>query len=254
MSRQRGFTYIGTLILIVLGGIALAGAGEVWHTTSQREKEKELLFVGNQFRQALALYLQNSPGAQRYPQRLEDLLEDPRHPNVRRYLRQIFVDPMTGKADWGLIRQPGGGIIGVHSLSDARPYKVANFAVGEEDLAGSLRYSDWRFTAQSTGSATVAATPVIRTITDGTPAAPPAPVTTATAPIDTPAAPSAAPAAAPASPETQNCIAQRAADLKICFGLKTAGGTAHTACLMSSNTRYGQCLQGHSNTPALRTQ
>ena len=34
-------------------GVALAGTGMVWHTQVRREKERELLFVGNQFRRAI---------------------------------------------------------------------------------------------------------------------------------------------------------------------------------------------------------
>ena len=42
-------------------GITLASAGEVWRTASLREKEAQLLFVGHQFRLALASYRDRSP-------------------------------------------------------------------------------------------------------------------------------------------------------------------------------------------------
>src|SRR5512139_147346 len=79
--RARGFTYIGVLILVVMMGIALAAAGEVWYTAMKREKEQELLFIGSQFRLALEQYSAQSPGlGSRYPFSLEDLLQDPRQP------------------------------------------------------------------------------------------------------------------------------------------------------------------------------
>jgi hypothetical protein len=64
---------------------------------------------------------------------------------VQRYLRRIYVDPMTGSKEWGLVRAADGGIAGVHSLSEATPLKTANFPAGNEDLAGKTRYADWRF-------------------------------------------------------------------------------------------------------------
>ena len=74
-------------------------------------------------------YCRLSPvsGLQRYPATLEDLLRDGRVPGIKRHLRKIFVDPMTGKTEWGLIKE-GGRIIGVHSLSANKPLKQGGFA------------------------------------------------------------------------------------------------------------------------------
>src|SRR6266852_4037970 len=109
-SNQAGFTYLVAMFAVT---------SEVWSQSRQREKEKELLFVGGQFREAIALYYQRTPGAvKRYPEKIEDLLEDKRYLSLQRYLRKIHADPMTGKSQWGTIAAPGGGIIGVHSLSD----------------------------------------------------------------------------------------------------------------------------------------
>ena len=84
-----------------------------------------MLFVGNQFRQAIRSYVQAGPG--QYPATLKDLLLDPRSPTPRRHLRRLFIDPITGKPDWGLVLAPEGGIMGVHSLSSREPLKRANF-------------------------------------------------------------------------------------------------------------------------------
>ena len=64
--------------------------------------------------------------------RLEELLQDPRYPDIRRYLRKIYLDPMTGSAEWGLVTGPGGEIYGVHSLSGDEPLKKANFGLAEK--------------------------------------------------------------------------------------------------------------------------
>lgn len=141
-----GFTYIGVMLLVALMGITLAAAGQVWHTLQQREKEQELLFVGHQFRLALKRYADHSPAkSRRSPLHLEELLLDPRHPGVRRHLRTIYTDPVTGKAEWGLITGPGGEIYGVHSLSDDEPLKKHQFELADEHFKDSMKYSDWVF-------------------------------------------------------------------------------------------------------------
>jgi type II secretory pathway pseudopilin PulG len=144
--RERGFTYIGVLVLVALMGITLAAAGQVWHTLQQREKEQELLFIGHQFRLALNRYAHHTPGqAGRAPLNLEGLLRDPRHPGIQRYLRKIYLDPMTGSAEWGLITGPGGEIYGVHSLSGGEPLKKSNFGLADKPFEGKTKYSDWVF-------------------------------------------------------------------------------------------------------------
>jgi type II secretory pathway pseudopilin PulG len=145
-SRQEGFTLAGALILIAVLGAGMAAYGEIASHAAQREKEQELLFVGNQFRQAIRTYYEQTPGAvRRFPQTLEELLQDKRHPMPQRHLRRLYADPITGKPQWGLIAAPEGGIMGVHSLSEARPIKTAGFAGRDRALADTGRYSDWYF-------------------------------------------------------------------------------------------------------------
>ena len=121
----RGFTYIGLLLAVALFGMASVGAARLLASAERGEREAELLFVGNQFRQAIRSYLQAGP--RQYPASLDDLLLDRRQPTVRRHLRRMFVDPVTGKPEWGLVAAPEGGIMGVHSLSEREPLKRANF-------------------------------------------------------------------------------------------------------------------------------
>lgn len=146
MGGERGFTYIWMLFAVALAGIILAVAGLVWQTEARREKEVELMFVGEQFRQAIGSYYENSPGMpKRYPDTLEKLLADGRFPTIRRHLRKIFFDPMTSKSGWGLVRKPGLGIVGVHSLSSQKPFKRANFPGRYGSFADALSYQDWEF-------------------------------------------------------------------------------------------------------------
>lgn len=145
-SRERGFTLAGALLLVAALGAGMAAYGEIASHAAQRDKERELLFVGSQFRQAIGAYYERTPGAvKRFPSSLEELLEDRRHPTPQRHLRRIYADPMTGRPQWGLVEAPGGGIIGVHSLSEAAPVKSGGFAARDAAFADAARYADWHF-------------------------------------------------------------------------------------------------------------
>ncbi|MBM7059191.1 type II secretion system protein [Pseudomonas sp. UL073] len=147
-SGERGFTYFGVLFLVMLMGMALAVAGPVWSTQAQRDRERELLWVGGQYAQALRSYYRSSPGLAQYPMELRDLLEDERFPNVRRHLRKLYRDPLTGSDEWGLVRSFEGRIVGVYSRSTSQPLKQANFPVQWTEFEGMGSYADWRFVAE----------------------------------------------------------------------------------------------------------
>lgn len=156
-GREGGFTYLGLLFAVALVGVSLSAVGVLWATESQREKEQELIFIGEQFQRAIASYYERSPGlVKRYPPQLDDLLRDNRFLGVKRHLRRIYPDPMTGGIAWGLVRAPDGGVMGVYSTSAKKAINqrfrpdgeagVGNdFVPGEHDLHGSSTYSDWRF-------------------------------------------------------------------------------------------------------------
>ena len=145
-TRNSGFTYIALLVLLTIMGIGLAATGIVFHHQAQREKEKQLLFVGEQIRHAIGRYYENSPGGgKQFPQTLENLLRDDRHPGTHRYLRQVYRDPMTNAKDWVLLRAPDGGIMGVHSALAQKPIKRDGFPSGYEHFADKESYEDWIF-------------------------------------------------------------------------------------------------------------
>jgi type II secretory pathway pseudopilin PulG len=131
------------LFVIAIAGAGLALLGEVWQTATLREQEAELLYVGNQYRRAIELYYLSGPG--QYPRTLEDLLKDPRGPTVRRHLRQLYPDPITGTSGWMLVKAPDGGIMGVHSRSEKHPLKIANFKLRDREFEAAEKYIDWKF-------------------------------------------------------------------------------------------------------------
>ena len=145
-SGERGFTYVAMLVTVAVIGIGLAGTAEVWSLAQQREKEAELLFVGNQYREAIGRYYEATPGGgKRYPAKLEDLLEDKRYPMPKRHLRKLYADPLTGKAEWGIMDAPEGGVIGVYSLAQGTPLKQTEFGNEDRTFNQASTYGEWRF-------------------------------------------------------------------------------------------------------------
>lgn len=163
-QAQHGFTYLWLLLVVALMGAGLAVVGELHQTAAQRDREQELLSIGRQFRAALVSY----HDAQRYdrpaaagpaaagpaglgpvdsrqrPASLQELLQDPRFPGIKRHLRRVYVDPMTGKAEWGLVME-NGRIAGIHSLSTAAPVKQAGFEGPDLAFQGAEQYRGWVF-------------------------------------------------------------------------------------------------------------
>lgn len=145
---QGGFTLLGLLFLVAGLGVAMAALGTVWNTAAQREKERDLLFIGNQYRQAIeAFWKMPLPvgTVRRLPKNFNELLSDPRFQTTVRHLRRNYRDPMTGGIEWGLVKEPDGGISGVHSLSDGKPFKRAGFAAVYAQFQDAQSYRDWVF-------------------------------------------------------------------------------------------------------------
>lgn len=170
MRRQLGFTYLTVLFIVAILMTGLALLGEMWETKAKREKEAELLFVGNQYRRAITLFYEKTPGGvKRYPRTLEELLKDPRTPSVQRYLRQLYPDPM-GSSEWGIVKSPDGGVAGVYSESEDKPLKTGNFKLRDAGFDNAERYADWKFVYSPT-AATV--TPASKAAKPGAQPAPP---------------------------------------------------------------------------------
>lgn len=153
MRRQRGFTYLGLIILITIIGLVGAMTLRADALLRRAAAEEELLEIGAQFGAALQSYAAVTPSGQpALPPGLEQLLRDPRFPEPRRHLRKIFVDPMTGRAEWGIVHANGDkGVLAVYSLSQARPLKIADFDARFANFGDKKRISDWKFTAAAHG-------------------------------------------------------------------------------------------------------
>jgi general secretion pathway protein G len=107
----RGFTLIelivATSILIILTGMAIP----LLRSTIQRERERELRYDLWMIRDAIDRYkdaadrgaFRIKAGSEQYPPDLDTLVtgEDVGGKKLR-FLRKIPIDPMTGRAEWGM--------------------------------------------------------------------------------------------------------------------------------------------------------
>jgi len=135
--------------------LGLVGAATLKVDTLLRRAaaEQDLLEIGAAFSEALRSYAAATPrGYPTAPPTLQDLLKDPRFPGTRRHLRKIFVDPVTGKDEWGIVYQGDKvGVLAVYSLSQAQPLKVANFDARFLNFENKEHLSEWKFTATGQG-------------------------------------------------------------------------------------------------------
>ncbi|WP_294738133.1 type II secretion system protein [uncultured Pseudomonas sp.] len=141
-QHQQGSVFMGMLVSVAIVAVLLMEAGTLWSSVLQRERELELLARGNEIRHAIGLYFEH---AKLYPKTLDELLLDRRLPTTRRYLRRVYTDPMTGKADWGLIPGAGGTIMGVYSTAKGTPFKQAGFPLEDQTFTGQSSYQGWQF-------------------------------------------------------------------------------------------------------------
>jgi type II secretory pathway pseudopilin PulG len=142
-THQNGSALLFVLVAVTIMGLLVGIAGSTWKTITQRAKEEELLWRGNQFRKAIGTYYNAGPQVM-FPQLLEQLNRDPRAVGTVRHLRRLYLDPITGD-DWVLIKDSLGRIQGVRSSSPVEPFKKDNFSEENKDFAGKTAYADWRF-------------------------------------------------------------------------------------------------------------
>jgi len=141
IGNQRGSTLLMVLATIVIIGLTVGIAGNSWKNIVQRDREAELFFRGDQYRRAIESY--HAAGGV-YPLRLEDLLEDRRALYVRRHLRRLYSDPMTGDP-FSPVVDTTGRIRGVYSSSGEKPFRRAGFPAVYEDFRKANTYRDWQF-------------------------------------------------------------------------------------------------------------
>jgi type II secretory pathway pseudopilin PulG len=143
--RQGGLVLIALLLMLMLVGIGALSAAEIWATARKREREVELLWVGEQYRHAVESYWKTTPGPRKIlPSSISQLLNDDRFPNAVHHLRQAYRDPMAEDVDFEPVII-NNALVGVHSTSNATPMKHAHFPKRYAQFASAEDYSQWQF-------------------------------------------------------------------------------------------------------------
>lgn len=151
--RSAGFTLLELIvtlvILVVLTGIAIPVA----RNEARRRREGQLKYALSELRRAIDTYktdcerglvgpLDKKIDDDCFPHKLEVLVEGIHPPNSTktiRYIREIPVDPITGKAEWGMRSmqdEPDSATWGGQSVWDV-------FSLSDATALNGSKYRDW---------------------------------------------------------------------------------------------------------------
>lgn len=146
---QEGAILLVVLVLLAVIGMSAASITLETSSQQQRANEEELLFVGEEYRQAIESYLRQPPnGVRAFPTKLEDLVADDRYPQPRRHLRKLYRDPVAPQQDWVLIKV-GNALVGVRSSSKGVPFKTSGFTPKQVGFAEAETYAQWEFKVEA---------------------------------------------------------------------------------------------------------
>jgi type II secretory pathway pseudopilin PulG len=156
-ENEQGFMLVGLIVAIFFILLALTVAAPKVAEGLRREREVEAVHRGNQYVRAIRLYHKKTG---MFPGSLEQLEKT----NNIRYLRQQYVDPMTGKVDWKLIHvgeakttvkgffgQPLAGLAQGSGLGSAAG--MASPGMGGNSAAGASSFSSTFGSSSQGGSA-----------------------------------------------------------------------------------------------------
>ena len=176
-QAARGYAMAALLVSIAVLSVMLGVAMPVWRQYARREKEAELVFRGEQYARAIALFQRKFAGT--FPPSIDLLIE-------QKFLRKRYRDPMTEDGEFQVLYQvsasqqpargatgqagqpsrpaavipqppssnpatgPRGGVVGVVSMSEEASIRLYN---------GRGHYNEWQFvhtaaTARPGGGAT----------------------------------------------------------------------------------------------------
>ena len=92
-DNERGYAMAALLVTLAVMSVLLSAALPAWRHEAQREKEAELVFRGEQYARAVALYRAKNQNA--FPPSVDVLVQG-------KFLRKKYLDPVTNK-DFDLI-------------------------------------------------------------------------------------------------------------------------------------------------------
>ena len=167
-ASEAGYLLLGAVVMVALVLISLAVAAPVIARDIRRDKEVESMHRAEQYMRAIRMF-QRTCRCQAYPPTMDALEKN----NTRRFLRQRYIDPLTGKSDWRLIHDPQtkihvffgqelgelassgslGSAQGMQSAQPAPPFGGSAAAIGKANgLAPGFQGATMGGSSGSTGS------------------------------------------------------------------------------------------------------
>jgi len=151
-KNQRGLTLVELIVAITIMGILVGAAVPLVSLSIRRERERELRRDLWEMRDAIDRYkdmadgqqpgktIQVKLGSEGYPPDLDTLVKGVNIGVKKfRFLRRIPVDPMTGKAEWGMrsmTDDPDSDSWGGQNVFDV-------FSKSEATAIDGTKYKDW---------------------------------------------------------------------------------------------------------------
>lgn len=148
-GKQNGAILLGVLVAVAVIALLMTRAEERMSTQTQRAREAQLLFAGDQIRRAIQAYYNGGVAGGIYPKTLDDLVNDNRTLQTRHFLRRVYRDPMTNSTEWGLVKGIDDRIMGVYSLSQQTPLKKTGFPKDYQGFENKRSYKEWAFAVDS---------------------------------------------------------------------------------------------------------
>ncbi len=102
--RKNGYVLLIVMMMATILLISLTAALPNVYVEGQRQREEELIFRGQQYARAIALFHQQF---NRYPTSVKELL----HTDNMSFLRHAYRDPMTKSGKWRFIHASANGVI-----------------------------------------------------------------------------------------------------------------------------------------------
>jgi general secretion pathway protein G len=147
-NGQAGLTLVELIVTVAILGVLASAAVPIARFKVQRDKERQLRYELWQMRDAIDHYkdaadkgaFMTKLDSQGYPPDLEELVKgvDVQSKKVK-FLRKIPIDPMTGKAEWGLRSMqddPDGDSYGGQGVFDV-------YSKSQGTALDGTKYKDW---------------------------------------------------------------------------------------------------------------
>jgi type II secretory pathway pseudopilin PulG len=114
-SRESGFTLAGVIVIMTIMMIVVAyTVPRMWSTVLKRERERQTIYVMQQYVKAIAEFQKKNNTFPTSPQQLKDA----RLPRMIRGVKGEYTDPLTGEVDWLVIPQAAQASLPPHTTTN----------------------------------------------------------------------------------------------------------------------------------------